>query len=73
MYTRLSYDARVSMHTVLKSFRDGMPVRHDTAEKLSAATGGECSVEELKEPISGGSKTARRKRAASVRSRRKAN
>jgi hypothetical protein len=40
----------VSWKTVIKAGTHGLPVMAEVAEKLSEATGGRCSVPEIREP-----------------------
>lgn len=60
VYARLERDAKVSNHTVLKAARDGLAVSYEIAEKLSAATGGECSIDEIRFPVDVGAKPPRK-------------
>jgi hypothetical protein len=41
---------RVSWKTCVKAGSHGLPVVHEVAEKLSKATGGVCSTDEIKDP-----------------------
>ena len=48
--TEIHHLSKVSWKTVIKSGSHGRPVVHEIAEKLSAATDGRCSPEEIKDP-----------------------
>jgi hypothetical protein len=48
--TALCYDSRVSWKTVIKAASHALPVGHEVALKLSAATDGRCSYEEIRDP-----------------------
>lgn len=48
--TEIQNISKVSWKTVIKAGSHGRPVVHEIAEKLSAATGGRCSIDEIKDP-----------------------
>lgn len=60
VYSRLARATGFSLRTVLRYARDGLPARHETAERLAAATDGACTVDEIRFPKDTGAKPPRR-------------
>lgn len=58
-YTELFRLSGVSYKTVLKKARDGEPCSYEVAERLSKATNGACSIDELRFPERSRSKRGR--------------
>lgn len=48
--TALSRESKVSWKTVVKAASHALPVGYEIAEKLSAATSGKCSIDEIRHP-----------------------
>lgn len=50
VYAELVCKTQLNQRTVAKAARDGIPVSYEVAEKLSAATAGESSIDEIRFP-----------------------